>query len=54
MTPFFSSRWVEVPEWVREDPAGGLPARSALGVSALALPGALLEIECQAYAGKRE
>jgi 2-iminobutanoate/2-iminopropanoate deaminase len=34
-------------------PAGGLPARSALGVSALALPGALLEIECQAYAGKK-
>jgi reactive intermediate/imine deaminase len=34
-------------------PAGQLPARSALGVAALALPGALLEIECQAYAGKR-
>jgi len=33
-------------------PAGQLPARSALGVSALALPGALMEIECQAYAGK--
>jgi reactive intermediate/imine deaminase len=33
--------------------AGELPARSALGVNALALPGALLEIECQAYAGKR-
>jgi len=31
-------------------PEGKLPARSALGVSALALPGALLEIECQAYA----
>ena len=34
-------------------PEGKLPARSALGVSALALPGALLEIECQAYAGPR-
>jgi reactive intermediate/imine deaminase len=34
-------------------PAGQLPARSALGVAALALPGALLEIECQAYAGKK-
>ena len=22
---FFTSRWVEVPDWVREDPAGGLP-----------------------------
>lgn len=32
---------------------GELPARSALGVSALALPGALMEIECQAYAGRR-
>jgi 2-iminobutanoate/2-iminopropanoate deaminase len=34
-------------------PAGELPARSALGVNALALPGALMEIECQAYAGKK-
>jgi 2-iminobutanoate/2-iminopropanoate deaminase len=34
-------------------PAGKLPARSALGVNGLALPGALLELECQAYAGKR-
>jgi enamine deaminase RidA (YjgF/YER057c/UK114 family) len=34
-------------------PDGQLPARSALGVSALALPGALMEIECQAYAGKK-
>jgi enamine deaminase RidA (YjgF/YER057c/UK114 family) len=34
-------------------PAGGLPARSAIGVTALALPGALTEIECQAYAGKK-
>lgn len=34
-------------------PAGQLPARSALGVSALALPGALMEIECQAYAGRK-
>jgi reactive intermediate/imine deaminase len=34
-------------------PAGKLPARSAVGVTALALPGALMEIECQAYAGKR-
>jgi reactive intermediate/imine deaminase len=34
-------------------PAGELPARSALGVAALALPGALMEIECQAYAGKK-
>jgi enamine deaminase RidA (YjgF/YER057c/UK114 family) len=33
-------------------PAGKLPARSALGVNGLALPGALLELECQAYAGK--
>jgi 2-iminobutanoate/2-iminopropanoate deaminase len=34
-------------------PGGQLPARSALGVSALALPGALMEIECQAYAGRK-
>lgn len=34
-------------------PAGQLPARSAVGVTALALPGALMELECQAYAGKR-
>ena len=34
-------------------PAGQLPARSAIGVTALALPGALMEIECQAYAGKK-
>jgi glutamate N-acetyltransferase/amino-acid N-acetyltransferase len=34
-TPFFSSRWVEVPEWVREDPGGGLPAGfRAAGVAA--------------------
>ena len=33
-------------------PAGQLPARSAVGVTALALPGALIELECQAYAGK--
>ena len=33
-------------------PAGQLPARSALGVTALALPGALMEVECQAYVGK--
>jgi 2-iminobutanoate/2-iminopropanoate deaminase len=33
-------------------PEGRLPARSAVGVSGLAL-GALLEIECQAYAGKK-
>jgi reactive intermediate/imine deaminase len=33
-------------------PAGKLPARSAVGVSALAL-GAQLELECQAYAGKK-
>ena len=32
-------------------PAGKMPARSALGANGLAL-GALLEIECQAYAGK--
>jgi len=32
-------------------PAGKLPARSAFGANGLAL-GALLEIECQAYAGK--
>jgi len=30
---------------------GELPARSALGVNGLALPGALMEVECQAYAG---
>jgi reactive intermediate/imine deaminase len=34
-------------------PAGQLPARSAIGVTALALPGALMEIECQALAGKK-
>ena len=33
-------------------PAGKLPARSAFGASGLAL-GALLEIECQAYAGEK-
>jgi reactive intermediate/imine deaminase len=33
--------------------AGQLPARSAVGVAALALPGALMEIECQAYAGRK-
>ena len=33
-------------------PDGPLPARSAVGVNGLAL-GALLEIECQAYAGKK-
>ena len=33
-------------------PAGKLPARSALGANGLAR-GALLEIECQAYAGKK-
>ncbi len=33
-------------------PNGPLPARSALGVNGLAL-GALLEIECQAYMGKK-
>ena len=32
-------------------PEGLLPARSAVGVNGLAL-GALMEIECQAYAGK--
>jgi len=32
-------------------PDGPLPARSAVGVNGLAL-GALLELECQAYAGK--
>lgn len=30
---------------------GELPARSAFGVNGLALPGALMEVECQAYAG---
>jgi glutamate N-acetyltransferase/amino-acid N-acetyltransferase len=35
VSPFFSSRWVEVPDWVREDPAGGLPAGfRAAGVAA--------------------
>jgi reactive intermediate/imine deaminase len=33
-------------------PAGKMPARSAFGTSGLAL-GALVELECQAYAGKR-
>jgi len=33
-------------------PDGPLPARSAVGVNGLAL-GALMEIECQAYAGQR-
>jgi 2-iminobutanoate/2-iminopropanoate deaminase len=33
-------------------PAGKLPARSAVGVSGLAL-GAQLELECEAYAGKK-
>jgi 2-iminobutanoate/2-iminopropanoate deaminase len=33
-------------------PAGKLPARSAFGVTGLAR-GALLELECQAYAGKK-
>jgi reactive intermediate/imine deaminase len=33
-------------------PDGPLPARSAVGVNGLAL-GALMEIECQAYAGER-
>ena len=32
-------------------PEGKMPARSAVGVNGLAL-GAMLEIECQAYAGK--
>ena len=32
---FFASRWVEVPDWVREDPDGGLPAGfRAAGVAA--------------------
>jgi 2-iminobutanoate/2-iminopropanoate deaminase len=34
-------------------PDGPLPARSAVGVNGLAL-GAMLEIECQAYAGGRK
>lgn len=33
-------------------PAGNMPARSAFGANGLAL-GARLEIECQAYAGKK-
>jgi enamine deaminase RidA (YjgF/YER057c/UK114 family) len=33
-------------------PDGPLPARSAVGVNGLAL-GALMEIECQAYAGNK-
>jgi len=33
-------------------PEGPLPARSAIGVNGLAL-GALIEVECQAYAGKK-
>jgi glutamate N-acetyltransferase/amino-acid N-acetyltransferase len=35
VSPFFSSRWVEVPEWVGEDAGGGLPAGfRAAGVAA--------------------
>jgi glutamate N-acetyltransferase/amino-acid N-acetyltransferase len=35
VSPFFSSRWVEVPDWVREDAGGGLPAGfRAAGVAA--------------------
>jgi glutamate N-acetyltransferase/amino-acid N-acetyltransferase len=35
VSPFFTSRWVEVPDWVREDAAGGLPAGfRAAGVAA--------------------
>jgi glutamate N-acetyltransferase/amino-acid N-acetyltransferase len=35
VSPFFSSRWVEAPDWVREDAAGGLPAGfRAAGVAA--------------------
>jgi glutamate N-acetyltransferase/amino-acid N-acetyltransferase len=35
VSAFFSSRWVAVPEWVREDPAGALPAGfRAAGVAA--------------------
>lgn len=34
-------------------PGGQLPARSAVGVTALALSGAVMEIECQAFAGKK-
>jgi glutamate N-acetyltransferase / amino-acid N-acetyltransferase len=35
VSAFFSSRWVEVPAWVREDPGGGLPAGfRAAGVAA--------------------
>ncbi len=37
--------------YVRYFPNGQMPARSAFGANGLAL-GALLEIECQAYAGK--
>jgi reactive intermediate/imine deaminase len=33
-------------------PAGRMPARSAFGTNGLAL-GALIELECQAYAGKK-
>ena len=33
-------------------PAGKMPARSAFGTNGLAL-GALIELECQAYAGKK-
>ena len=33
-------------------PEGQRPARSAFGVNGLAL-GALIELECQAYAGKK-
>ena len=38
--------------YVRYFPEGKMPARSAFGANGLAL-GALLEIECQAYAGTK-
>ena len=47
------SNWAEFNKtYLTYFPDGPLPARSAFGANGLAL-GALLEIECQAYAGKK-
>ena len=46
------NNWAKFNEvYVTYFPDGPLPARSAFGTSGLAL-GALIELECQAYAGK--
>jgi glutamate N-acetyltransferase/amino-acid N-acetyltransferase len=45
VTPFFSSRWIEVPEWVREEPGGGLPAGfRAAGVAAGLKPSGNMDV----------